>query len=41
LYELGRLDDSINAFKLAFESEETKIAAEGWISFVEEIIANS
>jgi len=41
LYELGRLDDSINAFKLAFESEETKVAAEGWISFVEEIIANS
>lgn len=41
LYELGRLDDSINAFKLAFESEETKVATEGWISFVEEIIANS
>lgn len=41
LYELGRLDESIAAFKEAYKSDETKVAAEGWISFVEEIITNS
>lgn len=41
LYELGRLDESITAFKEAYKSDETKVAAEGWISFVEEIINNS
>ena len=41
LYELGRLDESMLAFKEAYKSDETKVAAEGWISFVEEIINNS
>jgi tetratricopeptide (TPR) repeat protein len=41
LYELGRLDESIAAFKEAYKSDETKVAAEGWISFVEEIINNT
>ena len=41
LYELGRLDESMLAFKEAYKSDETKVAAEGWISFVEEIVNNS
>lgn len=41
LYELGRLDESIMAFREAYKSNETKVAAEGWISFVEEIIDNT
>lgn len=41
LYELGRLEESMLAFKEAYKSDETKVAAEGWISFVEEVVNNS
>ena len=41
LYELGNLNESINFFNIALDQDDTKSAAEGWISFVEDIIKNS
>ena len=40
-YELGNLNESINFFNIALDQDDTKSAAEGWISFVEDIIKNS
>jgi tetratricopeptide (TPR) repeat protein len=40
-YELGNLEQSLELFNLALQEEDTKIAAEGWVSFVEEIIKNT
>lgn len=40
-YELGNLNESINFFNIALDQDDTKSAAEGWISFVQDIIKNS
>ena len=40
-YELGNLQKSLSFFNIAKEEEDTKTAAEGWISYIDEIVKNS
>lgn len=40
-YELGNLTTSIELFNKALDKEDTKVSAEGWISFVEDLLKNS
>lgn len=40
-YELGNLQASLNLFNTALEQDETKVAAEGWITFVTDIIEST
>ena len=40
-YELGNLQKSLSFFNKAKEEEDTKTAAEGWISYIDEIVKNS
>ena len=40
-YELGNLQKSLIFFNIAKEEEDTKTAAEGWISYIDEIVKNS
>lgn len=40
-YELGNLEASLDLFNTALEQDETKVAAEGWITFVTDIIESS
>lgn len=40
-YELGNLQKSLGFFNIAKEEEDTKSAAEGWITYIDEIVKNS
>ncbi len=40
-YELGNLQKSLSFFNIAKEEQDTKTAAEGWISYIDEIVKNS
>lgn len=40
-FELGNLQKSLGFFNIAKEEEDTKSAAEGWITYIDEIVKNS
>ena len=40
-YELGNFEKSLSFFSIALEKDDTKTAAEGWISYIDEIVKNS